>query len=65
MSKLEDKASCFSEIIPNPAGIPGQSKNSDKIRKGHVDWKMSSKKKKHKEVQKMSYWQKVSNCAAL
>ena len=65
MTKSEDKSSYFSEIIPNPAGIPGQSKNSEEIRKGHIDWKKSNRKKGRKEVQKMSYWQKVSNCAAL
>lgn len=50
----------FSEIIPNPKGIPCTNKNSEHLRNEHSRWKKESKVKPSKRYSELKYWQKIS-----
>ncbi len=66
MSEIQLNEDELSQFIPNEAGLIVQEENSNLIRKEHNRWKQAVQKiKQKKKVKQMSYWQKVSSCAAL
>ncbi|MFT4754891.1 MAG: hypothetical protein ACI85Q_002454 [Salibacteraceae bacterium] len=60
--KIEDD---FSELIPNPDGIPCRNKDSEKLRKEHDRWKEEIYEKRCKEFSQLHYWETASICSAL
>ncbi len=55
----------FSEMITNPVGVPGDNKDSEKIRVEHRRWKKELESKRCNKVSKLSYWQRVSITTSL
>lgn len=60
MSRKVKIKGTFSQFIPNEAGIPSESKDAEKVRSAHRQWKKSAKKHKCKEVEHLTYWQQAS-----
>ena len=65
MENRSENEETITEVIANPVGIPGNKKDSEKIRKEHRRWKTALEKKRCKKVAKLSYWQKVSMSTSL
>ena len=66
MSDFKSSEEGFNERIPNPAGIPMQEDDSNKIRKEHNRWKKEIQEiKKDRSIKGLSYWQVVSTSVAL
>ena len=55
----------FSEVIPNPAGIPCKNKNSGQLRKEHDRWNNEMKTIPNKAFSELEYWENVSSCSIL
>ncbi|MFT4667396.1 MAG: hypothetical protein ACI9RM_001812 [Ulvibacter sp.] len=60
--RIEDT---FSELIPNPSGIPCKNENSEKLRKEHDRWKEEMDKNRCEKFSQLHYWENVSICTAL
>ena len=66
MEKSNQSDEAFSEMIPNPAGLPCQNTDSEQVRKAHRQWKTTAgKRSRENKVSELSYWQKASSCNAL
>ena len=65
MKKNKEIEKEFSEMIPNPAGIPAMDENSETLRKEHNRWKGDVAKNACKEFSELHYWEKESVCTAL
>ena len=55
----------FSDLIPNPAGIPGKREDSAKIRNGHSQWKKKATMRSCSKPSALSYWERASACNVL
>ncbi len=51
--------------MPQKNGIPGETKDSQTIRKEIKYWKLQSKERKCSDFSEMSYWEVMSTNSAL